>query len=225
MFKENLRKAAFIVIALAFFIVPWAVPQVRNYAPGIAVFAGIIFAVSWGNPFAELTGKERVLDLYCGTGTIGLSMAGEAKKVLGVEIVPDAVENAKVNAALNGLEVTPLKADVFDLLTELTGKKCRDYDYVILDTPPCSLLADASEIAEVADCGLLVVRHDFASKSQIIDGAQRLTDAGLPLIGCVFNSVQMNLAGRYGYGYGYGYGGYGKYGSYGAETEEIVETE
>ena len=52
-----------------------------------------------------------------------------------------------------------------------------------------------------------------------------LTDAGLPLIGCVFNSVQMNLAGRYGYGYGYGYGGYGKYGSYGAETEEIVETE
>ena len=51
--------------------------------------------------FAEPKGKT-VLDLYCGAGTIGLSMAGEAAKVIGAEIVPEAVENAKANAERNG---------------------------------------------------------------------------------------------------------------------------
>ncbi len=51
--------------------------------------------------FAEPSGKT-VLDLYCGAGTIGLSMAHEAKNVIGAEIVPEAVENAKANAARNG---------------------------------------------------------------------------------------------------------------------------
>ncbi len=51
--------------------------------------------------FAEPKGKT-VLDLYCGAGTIGLSMAGEAARVIGAEIVPEAVENAKANAERNG---------------------------------------------------------------------------------------------------------------------------
>ena len=51
--------------------------------------------------YAALTGDEVLLDLYCGTGTIGLSMANRAKKLLGVEIIPQAVENAKENAARN----------------------------------------------------------------------------------------------------------------------------
>ena len=55
--KEYIRKIAFVVLALAFFFVPWVVPAVRNYAPGIAVIAGIIFAVSMGNPFSQITGK------------------------------------------------------------------------------------------------------------------------------------------------------------------------
>ena len=140
-------------------------------------------------------------------------------------IAPTEIQNLSVISGGEGCQDNAAELLSHEKTAALVKACRRLYDYVILDTPPCSLLADASEIAEVADCGLLVVRHDFASKSQIIDGAQRLTDAGLPLIGCVFNSVQMNLAGRYGYGYGYGYGGYGKYGSYGAETEEIVETE
>ena len=53
---------------------------------------------------ANLTGHERVFDLYCGIGTIGLSLAEYAKEVIGVEIVPEAVENAKENARLNGIE-------------------------------------------------------------------------------------------------------------------------
>lgn len=53
--------------------------------------------------FAALTGKETLLDLYCGTGTIGLSMAKDAKKVIGVEVVPAAVEDARRNAEANGI--------------------------------------------------------------------------------------------------------------------------
>ncbi len=54
--------------------------------------------------FAGLTGEEILLDLYCGAGTIGLSMASQVKKLIGVEIVPQAVENAKQNAADNGVK-------------------------------------------------------------------------------------------------------------------------
>lgn len=53
--------------------------------------------------FAGLTGKETVLDLYCGIGTISLTMAGKAGKVIGAEIVPEAIEDAKENAARNGV--------------------------------------------------------------------------------------------------------------------------
>ena len=53
---------------------------------------------------AELHGRERVLDLYCGTGTITLALSRKAGKVIGVEIVPQAIEDAKENAARNGVE-------------------------------------------------------------------------------------------------------------------------
>ena len=56
--------------------------------------------------FAELTGTETVLDLYCGTGTISQVMARKAGKVLGAEIVPEAIEDAKENARRNGLTNT-----------------------------------------------------------------------------------------------------------------------
>ncbi len=87
------------------------------------------------------------------------------------------------------------------------------FDFVILDTPPCAVLSDAAEIAELADCGLVVIRQSFATKEQIVDGIQRLNDCNLPLLGCTFNGVKHSTAAYYGYGYGYGYGhgyGYGK---------------
>ena len=54
--------------------------------------------------YAMLNKEDVLLDLYCGTGTIGLSMAHQAKEVIGVEVVPQAVENAKENAKRNGIE-------------------------------------------------------------------------------------------------------------------------
>lgn len=53
--------------------------------------------------YAKLTGKESVWDLYCGIGTISLFLSQKAKQVYGVEIVPQAIEDAKTNAALNGI--------------------------------------------------------------------------------------------------------------------------
>ncbi|MBQ7565298.1 MAG: 23S rRNA (uracil(1939)-C(5))-methyltransferase RlmD [Lachnospiraceae bacterium] len=56
--------------------------------------------------FAELTGEEEVWDLCCGIGTITLSLAGQAKRLHGLEIVPEAIENAKRNALINGIDNT-----------------------------------------------------------------------------------------------------------------------
>ena len=54
--------------------------------------------------YADLSGNETVWDLYCGIGTISLFLAQKAKKVYGVEIVPQAIEDARRNAALNGMD-------------------------------------------------------------------------------------------------------------------------
>ena len=60
---------------------------------------------------ANLTGKEHLLDLYCGAGSIGISMSDKVKSITGIEIVPEAVECAKLNASLNGL--SPERARFF----------------------------------------------------------------------------------------------------------------
>lgn len=99
-------------------------------------------------------------------------------------------------------------------LAELIKATRQKFDIVILDTPPCSLLADAAEYATMADCGLMVVRQEYASREQIVDGVQRLSDASLPLIGCAMNHVRGGRRSGYGYRYGYGYG-YGKGYGYG----------
>ncbi|MBD5139634.1 MAG: 23S rRNA (uracil(1939)-C(5))-methyltransferase RlmD [Ruminococcus sp.] len=57
-----------------------------------------------GMEYAGLTGSETVLDLYCGAGTIGLAFSDRAGKIIGCEIVPEAIENAKRNAELNGVK-------------------------------------------------------------------------------------------------------------------------
>ncbi|MEO6671310.1 MAG: 23S rRNA (uracil(1939)-C(5))-methyltransferase RlmD [Ferruginibacter sp.] len=54
--------------------------------------------------FAALTGNEIVYDLYCGTGSIGIFLSPKAKKIIGVEVIEDAIEDAKKNAALNSIE-------------------------------------------------------------------------------------------------------------------------
>ena len=84
--------------------------------------------------FAGLTGRETVYDLYCGTGVIGLSMAAQAGRVIGVEIVPDAVANAQKNAKRNGIENALFyTADVAHAAARLAAD-CPP-DVVLLDPP------------------------------------------------------------------------------------------
>ncbi len=56
--------------------------------------------------YADVSKDDDILDLYCGTGTIGLSMASKAKSLIGVEIIPEAIEDAKINASLNNFDNT-----------------------------------------------------------------------------------------------------------------------
>ncbi len=91
----------------------------------------------------------------------------------------------------------------------------RIFDYIILDTPPCSMLADASEMTDLADCALMTIRQNYASKDQILEGVQLLSN-DLQIIGCALNCADRSALGdTYGY-YGYGYGSY--YGSYGGSS-------
>ena len=83
--------------------------------------------------FADLSGGEVVWDLYCGIGTIGQYISQNAKKIVGIEVVPQAIENAKENARLNGIENAEYYAGTAeDLAPKL--KKERP-DVVILDPP------------------------------------------------------------------------------------------
>ena len=91
---------------------------------------------------AALTGKETVLDLYCGTGTIGLSMAHRAKRVIGVEIIPQAIENAKENAKRGGIENAEFFcADAAQAAAKLLEAGTAP-DVVILDPPRKGCSAD-----------------------------------------------------------------------------------
>lgn len=85
--------------------------------------------------YARLTGGEIVLDLYCGAGTIGLSMARDARKIIGVEIVPEAVRDAKTNARINGIENCEFhEGDAKKAVKMLRDRKISP-DVVILDPP------------------------------------------------------------------------------------------
>lgn len=84
---------------------------------------------------AGLTGSEVLLDLYCGTGTIGLTMADRCSKLYGVEIVPEAVEDAKKNAAANGLDnATFLCGDAADAAARLKADGVKA-DVILVDPP------------------------------------------------------------------------------------------
>ncbi len=85
--------------------------------------------------FAALTGEETVLDLFCGIGTISLCAAKRAKRVIGAEIVPEAVEDARANAARNGLENAEFfRGDAADTAQMLARRGLRP-DVVIVDPP------------------------------------------------------------------------------------------
>ncbi len=98
--------------------------------------------------FANLKGKETVVDLYCGAGTIGLTLADKCRKLVGIEIVPSAIENARENAALNNIDnASFICADASAGAAEIAKKGLKP-DLIILDPPRkgCS-----SELLDIID--------------------------------------------------------------------------
>lgn len=81
--------------------------------------------------FAALTGKETILDLYCGIGTIGLYLAGQAKRVIGVEVVAEAVRDANQNAKRNHID----NADFIAGTSELVIDELPPADVIVIDPP------------------------------------------------------------------------------------------
>jgi 23S rRNA (uracil1939-C5)-methyltransferase len=86
--------------------------------------------------FAELNGTQIVYDLYCGTGSIGIFVSDKAKKIIGVETVPEAIEDAKKNAALNNIQHTSFFAgDVIKICDDQFFAENGKPDVVITDPP------------------------------------------------------------------------------------------
>ena len=85
--------------------------------------------------FAELTGDERLCDVYCGAGTITLMMARHCREALGIEIVPQAIENAKENAVRNGIGNVNFRCGAAEaLLPKLVAEGLRP-DVIVIDPP------------------------------------------------------------------------------------------
>lgn len=84
---------------------------------------------------AELKGGEVMLDLYCGVGTIGLTMADRVKKLIGIEIVPEAIENARLNAKLNDIDNAEFICADAPKGAEILKKQGINPNVIILDPP------------------------------------------------------------------------------------------
>ena len=93
--------------------------------------------------FCRLTGSELVYDLYTGTGTIANFVAREAKQVVGIEYVPEAIEDAKVNSQLNGIKNTLFYAgDMKDVLNDQFISQHGQPDIIITDPPRAGMHPD-----------------------------------------------------------------------------------
>lgn len=115
--------------------------------------------------FAGLTGTETVVDLYCGIGTISLTLAEHAGRVIGVEVVPQAVEDAKENARRNGLaDKTRFECgDASDLAVQLEREGVRP-DVVVVDPPRKGLAPDVVDtIARMSPDRVVYVSCDPAT--------------------------------------------------------------
>lgn len=85
--------------------------------------------------YAGLTGNETVIDAYCGIGTISLFLAQHAKKVYGVEIVPEAIEDARVNAELNGMSHVQFEVGASEDVIPRWKEQGVEADVIVVDPP------------------------------------------------------------------------------------------
>jgi len=149
---------------------------------------------------AEVTAGDRVLDLYCGTGTIGILMAPRVKQVLGVELVEAAIVAARENASLNGVEnIEFLHGDVTAFLRS-EGMQQSPFDLIVVDPPRAGLHPKAlKRLIEIAPPKLLYISCNPATFAR---DAKALVAAGYELPGVkpvdMFpHTMHIELVGRF----------------------------
>lgn len=130
--------------------------------------------------FAGLTGNELVYDLYTGTGTIANFVARQARKVVGIEYVPEAIEDAKVNSDLNGIDNTLFYAgDMKDILTNDFIAEHGRPDVIITDPPRAGMHNDVIDVILAAEPKRIVyVSCNPATQArdlQLLDGKYKVT--------------------------------------------------
>ncbi len=121
--------------------------------------------------FAQLTGNETVYDLYTGTGTIANFIANKAKKVVGIEYVPEAIEDAKLNAELNNLTNTRFFAgDMKNVLTHSFVEQEGMPQVVIVDPPRAGMHTDVTEtLLTIAPDRIVYVSCNSATQARDIN--------------------------------------------------------
>ena len=118
--------------------------------------------------FAGLTGNEVVYDLYCGTGSIGIFVSKQAKKIIGVEVIEDAIADAKENAALNNITHAQFFAgDVIKICNDEFFAKHGKPDVIITD-PPRAGMHDklVSKLLEIAAPKIVYVSCNTATQAR-----------------------------------------------------------
>jgi 23S rRNA (uracil1939-C5)-methyltransferase len=128
---------------------------------------------------AGLTGSERVFDLFCGIGTLGLSLAGRAGEVWGVEIVPDAIVDAEENGRINGIENARFRTgdarkEVRPLLEE-AGRP----DVVVVDPPRAGL--SKKIVRRLIECEAPRIVYVSCNPTTLAPNAAQLVEAGYRL--------------------------------------------
>ena len=130
--------------------------------------------------YAGLTGSEKVFDLYCGIGTIGLSMASRAGEVWGLEVVPEAIADAEANAERNGIAnarfmAANARTGVRPLI-EAAGKP----DVVVLDPPRAGL--SQKIVRRVIECEAKRIVYVSCNPTTLAPNAAQLVEAGYTLV-------------------------------------------
>ena len=129
--------------------------------------------------FAGLSGSERIFDLFCGIGTIGLTLAPQAGEVWGLEIVPEAIEDAERNARVNGIENARFMAANARTGVRPLLEKAGRPDVVVVDPPRAGL--SQKIVRRVIECGAKRIVYVSCNPTTLAPNAVQLGEAGYRL--------------------------------------------
>ena len=149
--------------------------------------------------------KPRIFDDFELKNEIGVVNYLIGQNSLGDIVQQTKVENLDIITS-GPIPPNPSELLISEIMDALIAELKEKYDYIILDTPPVGLVADALELLEYADASLYVVRQDYTQKEMLTLINEKHKNGVVKNISFIYNFY--NLKGKYGYGYGYGYGDY-----------------